>query len=270
MERIKIKMKKMLLTIFLIFAFVLPVSAVGTNENLLIDLGDSVTIEMVKIQHATFLMGSAEDSRYSNEGPVHTVTITKDYYIGKYEVTQGQWTKIMGRNPSYFKLSNNHPVEMVSWYDICDNGGFLEKINTLTGKTFRLPTEAEWEYACRAGTQTQFYWNAESLDKLIENYAWYNDNSNSTTHPVGQKLPNTFGLHDMSGNVWEWCNDYYESYVKAAEFNPSGPVKGSSRVLRGGAWHDYTNNCRSAFRDYCAPSYSRRDRGFRLALSPNN
>jgi len=218
-------------------------------------------------------MGSpdSEPDRYVCEGPAHTVIISKDFYIGKYEVTQAQWQLIMGNNPSKFQNGDNYPVEQVSWDDICQAGGFLEKTNQLkpSGYSgFRLPTEAEWEYAARAGTQTRFYWGNDPSYTLIGDNAWYINNSSSTTHPVGQKMRNAFGLYDMSGNVWEWCNDWYGPYGGDVT-DPIGPATGYSRVFRGGSWYDNCNYaCRSAFRSHISPSHRSHPLGFRLALSP--
>jgi formylglycine-generating enzyme required for sulfatase activity len=243
------------------------------GATLTLDLGGGVTLEMVKINAAgnSFQMGSpdTEQNRYSNEGPVHTVSFTKDYYIGKYELTQGQWKAIMaGANPSYFKSGDNYPVEQVSWDDIsAASSGFLAKINQLAPggySGFRLPTEAELEYAARGGTQTRFYWGDDPSYSLIVNYAWYDG---SATHPVGGKQPNAFGLYDTSGNVWEWCSDWFGSYSSSAVTDPTGPATGSSRVRRGGGWDYGAENCRSADRNSGNPSYCVSYIGFRLVLS---
>jgi formylglycine-generating enzyme required for sulfatase activity/pimeloyl-ACP methyl ester carboxylesterase len=249
-----------------------------TGQTITLDLGGGVTLEMVKIAAAgkSFQMGSpdTEQDRNSDEGPVHTVSFTKDYYMGKYELTQAQWMKIYGSWPgsapsSTYGVGDDNPAYYVSWNDICGTGGFLEKLNTLkpSGYSgFRLPTEAEWEYAARAGTQTRFYWGDDPSYTLIGSYAWYDSNSGSKTHPVREKLPNSFGLYDMSGNVWEWCSDWYGSYGSSAVSDPAGPTTGSYRVSRGGSWGSYGGGCRSAFRNYYFPSYRFSFYGFRLAL----
>lgn len=179
------------------------------------------------------------------------------FYIGETQVTQALWEVVMGNNPSRFK-GENHPVENVSWNDICGKDGsgtdhncFLYKLNQKTGKKFRLPKEAEWEYAARGGKKSKNYTYAGS--DIIDEVAWYEENSGGSTHPVKQKKANELGIYDMSGNVWEWCQDLY---------NP----KGSSRVLRGGSWYDYASNCRVAYRDYYTPTSTRYSLGFRLAL----
>jgi len=165
------------------------------------------------------------------------------------------------------KDGGNYPVELVSWDDICNSGGFLEKLNVKTGKKFRLPTEAEWEYAARGGTHTRFYWGDDPSYALINNNAWYVDNSISTTHPVGEKTQNAFGLYDMSGNVWEWCNDWYGTYPGGSVTDPPGPATGLYRVIRGGCWFHDAADCRSAIRNNPYPSNRLDIIGFRLAFS---
>jgi formylglycine-generating enzyme required for sulfatase activity len=231
-------------------------------------------IVMQKIKGGTFTMGSNDTEAGSDEKPTHSVTLD-DFYMGKYEVTQAQWAAVMGTtlsNPSYFK-GDNLPVEQVSWEDI---QVFLEKLNQKTGKNYRLPTEAQWEYAARGGHKSSFnkegqggftYAGSNNLDKV----AWYDDNSGDTTHPVGQKKPNELGLYDMSGNVWEWCQDWYGSdyYKKSPTDNPTGPTSGAYRVLRGGSWDLYAVYCRVAYRRINAPgSRPNISNGFRLVLVP--
>ena len=219
-------------------------------------------LEMVLIPAGTFMMGSpsTEKDRKDDEGPQHEVTITNSFYLGKYEVTQEQWYAVMGTLPSAFTEVRNHPVEQVSWDD-CQS--FVEKLNEMGLGEFRLPTEAEWEYACRAGTVTPYYWGDES----IEDYAWYNANSGSRTHEVGLKLPNDFGLYDMSGNVWEWCQDWHGAYSAEDQVDPTGQQSGSLRVFRGGCWYGPARYCRSASRYWNTPDGSGNHIGFRVVVS---
>ena len=211
--------------------------------------------EMVFVQGGTFTMGCTDEQGsdcYDNEKPAHQVTLS-DYYIGKYEVTQGLWKKVMGNNPSYFKkCGDDCPVENVSWND-CQE--FINKLNQLTGKRFRLPTEAEWEYAARGGSKASYqtkYAGSYALDDV----AWNLNNSNKKTHTVGTKKPNALGIYDMSGNVEEWCNDWYGDYRSGGVMNPKGASTGSLRVIRGGGWNVYDSNNGVSHRDYFNPSRS--------------
>lgn len=191
---------------------------------------NDASIEMVAIKGGTFQMGSNGND---DEKPIHTVMIS-DFYIGKTEVTQAQWIAIMGSNPSYFK-GDNLPVEQVSWDDV---QVFIDKLNAKTGKTYRLPTEAEWEYAAGGGENNRTVFAGTNDESNLGNYAWWGKNNNGTTHAVGTKKPNQLGIYDMSGNVWEWCSDWYSAdyYLNSPENNPKGPASGSSRVMRGGSW----------------------------------
>lgn len=214
--------------------------------------------EMVYVEGGTFQMGS--DSGESDEKPVHSVTLSA-FNIGKYEVTQAQWTAVMGNNPSSFSGCENCPVENVSWYDVQD---FIRKLNAQTGKNYRLPTEAEWEYAARGGKQSRGYTYSGSND--LGSLAWNTDNSSSKTHAVGGKLANELDIYDMSGNVWEWCSDWYGAYNSYSETNPTGASSGQPRVLRGGSWNGSANYCRPAFRFWNNPDEWDYDYGFRLVL----
>jgi len=238
-------------------------------------------IEFVLIPPGTFNMGCSASQQYGCygiENPVHQVTLTNAFYLGRYEVTQAQWTARMGSNPSYFQSASTQvplaqvpqrPVEQVSWNTI---QGFLLQ----TG--MRLPTEAEWEYAYRAGTTTAFHGYTGQLsgtndDSLVWNIAWRYQSSCSNgaqcqTRPVGGKLGNGFGLHDMSGNVWEWVSDWYGSYSAGAQTNPQGPSSGAVRVLRGGSWSYYSDVCRASGRDGISPDNSNDDVGVRVARTP--
>ena len=216
--------------------------------------------DMAYVKGGTFTMGATAEQgsdAYDWEKPTHSVTVS-DFYIGKYEVTQAQWKAVMGSNPSRWK-GDNLPVENVSWNDIQE---FIQKLNAQTGKKFRLPTEAEWEYAARGGNQSKGY--KYSGSNSIGDVAWYYDNSSSKTHPVGQKTPNELGIYDMSGNVWEWCGDWYGSYSSSSQTNPTGPSSGSFRVLRGGSWSYIAGSCRVSRRSY-DPDYRSDNYGFRLA-----
>jgi len=221
-----------------------------------VDLGNDVKLGMVLIPAGSFTMGD------DNEKPAHKVTITKPFYLGKYEVTQEQWEAVMGNNPSKFKGPKN-PVEQVSWDD-CQQ--FLVKLNTKAsgqGGKFVLPTEAQWEYACRAGSTSKFCFGDE--EKQLGEYAWYNENSGGKTHPVGEKKPNNFGLYDMHGNVWEWCQDWYVKYDADAVDDPSGPAMGANRVHRGGCWCFVGGSCQSACRGLDATGARRYYRGLRVS-----
>lgn len=222
-------------------------------------------IEMLLVPPGTFQMGcvmaSSQSSCPSWEEPVHQVTLTNAYYLGRYEVTQAQWAGAMGSNPSFFGAyadSPNRPVEEVRFTTI---QGFL----SATG--LRLPTEAEWEYACRAGTPTPWY-NGSTVDSTVGVLAWYNLNAGSQTHAVGGKAPNGFGFNDMYGNVWEWVSDWYGAYSSMAQTNPTGPATGNSRVIRGGAWNQPTSMVRSSTRMDKAPGASDVNLGFRVARNP--
>ncbi len=223
-----------------------------------------VSFRMVRIPAGDFLMGSPENekSRDSDEGPQHRVSLD-GFWIGETEVTQGLWKAVMGSNPSYFKnCGNDCPVENVSWNECKE---FIQKLNQiLPGHRFRLPTEAEWEYACRAGSTTRFYFGDD--ENRLGEYAWYTGNSQGRTHPVKQKKPNAWGLYDMSGNVWEWCEDIYSSkaYSKHQRNNPIYTLGGSLRVIRGGSWDIPPRLVRCAYRSSARPGYTSPALGFRL------
>ena len=218
-----------------------------------------VSFVMKAVAGGTFRMGADDSDAYNWEKPVHSVTIS-NYMIGETEVTQELWQAVMGSNPSNFKGAKR-PVENVSWDD-CQT--FIQKLNELTGQRFRLPTEAEWEYAARGGNQSKGYKYAGS--NSIDDVAWYTDNSSRTTHDVKTKAPNELGLYDMSGNVQEWCQDWEADYSSSAQTNPSGPSTGYLRVYRGGDWNLNARLCRVSFRYDSPPSYRYIDLGLRLAL----
>lgn len=207
---------------------------------------------------------------------LHTVRITKGFWMGKYEVTQKEYKRVIGVNPSYYER-RNQPVEGVSWEDATE---FCRRLSAKSGANYRLPTEAEWEYACRAGTRTTFYWGNSSEEAVMKDYCWYDKNARegnwSYPHapedgpqPVGLKKPNAWGLHDMLGNVWEWCSDWDSSeyYSKSPLEDPPGPSSGSLRILRGGAWYYYAVFCRSAHRNGRPPDDYSGNYGFRVVRS---
>lgn len=221
---------------------------------------NGVQFTMIAVEGGSFQMGST--SGESDEQPVHEVKLSS-YAIGQTEVTQELWEAVMGTNPSYWKGAKL-PVERVSWND-CQS--FISKLNALTGKTFRLPTEAEWEFAAHGGIQSKGY--TYSGSNTIDDVAWYTSNSSSKTHDVATKVPNELGIYDMSGNVWEWCQDWYSStyYSSSVINNPTGPVSGSYRVFRGGSWDNAATRCRVAFRSSGnTPANADSYLGFRLAL----
>jgi formylglycine-generating enzyme required for sulfatase activity len=204
-----------------------------------------------------FLMGSNAND---GEKPVHRVTISQGFYMGIHPVTQAQWRAVMGYNPSNFQ-ADDRPVETVSWDD-CQE--FCDKMRELTGKPIRLPTEAEWEYACRAGTTTEYY--SGNGEEALKKVGWYSGNSNSQTHPVGKLPQNKWGLFDMHGNVWEWCQDLYAAYAPDNQKDPVNLQNGDARVVRGGSWSSGHDDCRAAFRSRLAPATRDYKCGLRVCL----
>jgi len=227
-----------------------------------IDLGTDTPIEFILIPAGEFDMGSApsEEARANDEGPVRRVRISKPFYIGRYEVTQAQWKAMMGQVSNSLK-EIDLPVEGIPWSKTVD---FCRRLSERELETFRLPTEAEWEYACRAGNMTAYSFG--DAPSSLGQYAWFNSNSNHETHPVGQKKPNAFGLYDMHGNVWEWCSDWYDEYYADSTVDPAGPSEGASRILRGGSWFCTPGPCRSANRGWNTPETRDDDVGFRIVL----
>ena len=241
---------------------------------------ESTPVTFVKIPGGTFQMGDDHVNFMENTPPmpVHTVTVS-DFEIGAYEITQGQYKAVIGSNPSYFTGDDRLPVEKVNWWDA------IKYCNTLSTKAglhpcynessgvcdfskngFRLPTEAEWEYACKAGSTTIF--DLKNFLSDIPLLGWYESNSSLKTHPVGQKTPNAFGIYDMHGNVWEWCNDWYESYTSDSQSNPTGPSTGEAKVPRGGSWENYAITCRPALRGWTYPWSRYNFIGFRIVRRP--
>ncbi|MCI7781066.1 MAG: formylglycine-generating enzyme family protein [Bacteroidales bacterium] len=236
------------------------VEDVSSTSNVVLD---SLIANMVYVSGGTFTMGATSEQgsdAEDDEKTTHRVTLSS-FYIGKYEVTQGLWKAVMDTNPSDWK-GDNLPVENVSWDDCQD---FIRKLNAMTGKNFRLPTEAEWEFAARGGNSSRGYKYAGSDN--IDDVAWYNGNSGDKTHSVGTKSPNELGIYDMSGNVWEWCQDWYGSYSSYPQTNPTGASNGLGRVLRGGSWNYNAWRCRSSHRYGCAPGFRFNIYGLRLVLS---
>jgi formylglycine-generating enzyme required for sulfatase activity len=247
----------------------------------------TVPLKLNFIPGGTFLMGAqpGEQDFSDDELPQHPVTIGQGFYMADYLTTQALWTALMGTNPSWFSLGAGgsttndftRPVEFVSWNDLnAASTGFLAKLNAATassrptGMAFRLPTEAEWEYACRAGTTTRFYWGDDPAYTILNQYAWWSGNSGATTHPAGSLgagSANPLGLFDINGNVWEWCGDWYGPYTTAAQTDPAGPASGSFHVVRGGSWYHGDNFCRSANRSYSGPDDRFSSIGFRVVLA---
>ena len=240
------------------------IQRIETNQYLVIPVNDSISITMIMVEGGTFMMGATEeqgDDAKEDEYPVHQVTLS-DYYIGQTEVTQALWLAVLGTNPSTWEGSNL-PIEKVSWND-CQQ--FITKLNQLTGRRFRLPTEAEWEYAARGGSKSRGYKYSGSNN--LSDVAWYTENSGSKTHPVGQKQANELGIYDMSGNVWEWCQDWYDSgyYGKSPSTNPCNNTSALFRVDCGGSWGSIARYCRVSVRGSDSPSYAGDYLGLRLAL----
>ncbi|MCE5328229.1 MAG: formylglycine-generating enzyme family protein [Planctomycetaceae bacterium] len=237
-----------------------------TQTEVILDLGSGVTLKAALIPAGNFIMGTAEKDCPDDQRPQHKVTITRPFYVGVYEVTQEQWTKVMGTRPQIFKGDAKLPVETVSRNDAMD---FCKKVTDLTKRKVRLLTEAEWEYACRAGSATRFCFGDD--DRKLKNYAWYQDNGKGTSHPVGQKEPNAWGLYDMHGNVLEWCSDWFtDSYANAEAVDPTGPstepLINAHRVLRGGCFWDGSLLCRSSYRIFGNPNGRGSQAGFRIAV----
>ncbi|MDC0292966.1 formylglycine-generating enzyme family protein [Verrucomicrobia bacterium] len=249
------------------FALIATMMFVGCGEEV-----PELNLEMMPIPSGTFLMGGTdyEEGWDDDEGPQTTVTITKPFWLGKTEVTQSQWEAVMGNNPSRFK-GDDLPMTNINWHDAVD---FCEKLNAIKhdtlpdGYRYTLPTEAQWEYACRAGTTTRFCYG-DDYNQLGQ-YAWNEDNSSDKTHPVGEKQPNDWGLHDMHGNVWEWCLDgYSDSYLEGSVSDPQNFKISSFQVVRGGSWFSIARYCRSLSRSKNPPNRTRLGNlGFRIALSP--
>ncbi len=254
-------MKKTSITLMLLLMLSLPAMAQETQPQS--PILEELFSNMVLVEGGTFTMGAAANQMKdaeSDEKRTHQVTLS-DFYICKYEVTQELWTLVMGTNPSQFKGAHQ-PVEDVTWHD-CQI--FIQKLNQLTGKEFRMPTEAEWEYAARGGKLSKGYKYAGS--NSINDVAWYNGNSGNAPHDVGEKQPNELGLYDMSGNVYEWCQDWKAPYPRTPQTNPTGADEGTYRVNRGGRWCGSARACRTSDRSMSAPDYHFYHLGMRLAIT---
>jgi formylglycine-generating enzyme required for sulfatase activity len=240
-------MKRPILLLLLLLILCVPVACANVSQAqrdaLPQHITNSIGVKLNLIQAGSFTMGYDGDDAWDHEQPVHKVTITKDYYIGVYEVTQAQYEAIQGENPSQFK-GDKRPVDSVTWREATE---FCRRLSEKEGITYRLPTEAEWEYACRAGTATAYYWG--NIEELADTFAWYKDNSDNQTHPVGQKRANAWGLYDMAGNVEEWAYDRFCAFTRRAQTDPRGPVLGrNSRPLRGGSFFYTPDYLRSSVR----------------------
>ncbi|MBE6210403.1 MAG: formylglycine-generating enzyme family protein [Rikenellaceae bacterium] len=265
-----------LLRLTAIIALLLSSIQVANSQNYVENAGCDLGMKMVYVEGGTFTMGATSEQSGEasfNESLTHSVTLDS-FYIGECEVTQAQWQKIMGttvyqqRDKVYTSLAmsgvgDSHPMYYISWEDAQN---FCRELSAITGKTYLLPTEAQWEYAARGGKHSKGYKYSGSY--TIDAVAWYSDNSGLATHPVKQKQANELGLYDMSGNVWEWCSDWYGLYSSSSHNNPTGASSGRYRVLRGGGWNHIARNCRSSNRNRYAPSGRLDNHGFRVVCLP--
>ncbi len=236
-------------------------------------LPGDIVMEFVRIEPGSFVMGSGETEfgRAADEGPRRKVRISQPFFLGRFEVTQAQWKAVMGNNPSPFRLQPNAdrlPADMITWNDAM---AFVARINSMGIGRFRLPTEAEWEYACRAGTSTAYYWGDDGSQNTISKYAWGYSRAEGKSHPVGALLPNAWGLHDMTGNVWEWCSDWFQPYDPLDTVDPRGPETGDRKIYRGGSWYNEPEALRSANRHGHPPKGNGGlNAGFRLVMETKN
>lgn len=230
------------------------------SERMTITVGD-VSFVMLRVTGGSFTMGAVDDDEaYEWEMPAHDVTLS-DFWMGETEVTQALWQAVMGDNPSHFTGNLNCPVENVSWTSCHE---FIDKLNEFSGMTFCLPTSAQWEFAARGGNKGRGYAYAGSDD--VNKVAWFDENSGNTTHPVGQKDANELGLYDMSGNVHEWCQDWFEEYSDMPQTDPTGPEDGTYRILRGGCWSSTARRCRVSYFNFNQPWTTSPTLGLRLSL----
>ncbi|MDR0971304.1 MAG: formylglycine-generating enzyme family protein [Bacteroidales bacterium] len=254
---------KLLLLISIVTLFFGCNSEVLDKHTNFVERFDNIPIEMIAVEGGKFKMGSSEENLDkdidSDERPQHKVRLSS-FHISKYEITQKQWKAVMGNNPSYFK-GDNLPVEQVNMSDINE---FLMRLNTKTGKKYRLPTESEWEYAALGGGESKGYKYSGSNN--VDEVAWHKGNSSEMTHPIGEKQPNELGIYDMSGNVWEWCSDKSDWYDNSSKTNPKGPSTGSSNVRRGGGFTNGSSQHRSANRAGISNQARSNNLGFRIVL----
>ena len=238
-----------------------------TNADMQTFTVSGVEFTMVKVEPGTFMMGAIEGDVEvtNNEKPVHQVTLTKPFYMAQTEVTQALWQAVMDTNPSYFNEGGNLPVEQVSYNDAIE---FCSRLSELTGHTFTLPTEAQWEYAARGGQNAPATPTIYAGSSELAAVAWYTDNCENTTHEVGSKAPNELGLYDMSGSVREWCLDWYGDYSSSAQTDPQGPSTGTNRVVRGGGWASWARECRISARMDFYPGNRYGDTGLRVVMLP--
>jgi formylglycine-generating enzyme required for sulfatase activity len=247
----------------------------GLDVEKTLQLGNGQKLELVLIPAGEFVMGSpaTEKDRLDDEGPQRRITISRPFYMSKTEITQGQYAAITGQSPwkgeAYAKDSASHAASYISWDD---TQSFCRTASQKTRQTVQLPTEAQWEYACRAGSDKRFSYGDDPNYQQLDQYAWYRDNAykigEKYAHAVGKKKANAFGLHDMHGNVWEWCQDWYDDEYDPKDLkDPKGPGNGRLRVLRGGSWYYYARYCRSADRYRFIPDYRRLNHGFRVVVS---
>lgn len=235
-------------------------------ETMTLKVGDA-EFTMSRVDAGTFTIGPVAGDKdvTPEEKPAHKVDLTGNYYIGQTEVTQELYKAVMGTNPSNFTGMKNLPVEQVSYNDAIE---FCKRLSEMTGKTFTLPTEAQWEYAARGGQKSPEQPEIYAGSNNINDVTWYEENSNGKTHPVATKAPNALGIYDMTGNVFEWCLDWYGSYKGGDVTNPNGPEKGKERVLRGGSWRGDAKNCRVSYRYNYGPDHNRFNLGFRVVMLP--
>ena len=250
----------------IILALLFACGSLKAQEVRTVVLDEDLSMNFVRIPAGTFDMGSAPDDPHAqkDEFPLHEVTLTDDYLIGQYEVTQAQWEAVMGYNPSTFRHPDR-PVEMVSWNDA---QAFIQKLNLMGKGTFRLPTEAEWERACKLGGYTFRDEEGKIVPWQLRQYAWFHSQSEGRSHPVGRKKPGAFQLYDMMGNVWEWCSDWYGPYPDSAQTDPAGPATGEIKVYRGGSWFNEPAALRPANRHRHPVDVRFTNAGLRLVMEP--